>query len=69
MNPDVQQLLDNDPAGLWVALDVVMEALDVSRRRAYEIAREDNWRTRGRPQQYAFADVARSYRSRTDTSR
>lgn len=68
MNPDVQQLLDNDPTGLWVALDVVMEALNVGRSRAYEIALEDNWRTRGRPQQYAFADVARSYRKRTDTS-
>lgn len=64
MNQDVQQLLDSDPAGLWVDVDVVMEALGVGRKRVYQLRKSEGWRTHGK--QINFQDVARTWHHRKD---
>lgn len=52
----------------WVAIDVAAEALNISKRRAYELARQDHWRcTRRRPKQYLFADIRNTYSERKNT--
>lgn len=65
MTPDVQNLIDRNPAGVWVALDVLMEALDVNKRRAYQLVSAENIRsTPTRPRQYNLNDIARVARAR-----
>ncbi len=46
----------------FVAIDVVMEALGVGRRRAYQLARESKWRSGGGG--YRFGDVRATYARR-----
>lgn len=42
----------------WVAIDVAAAALDVSPRRAYELARSEGWRrTPTRPRGYLMQDI------------
>jgi hypothetical protein len=66
MKRDVEKLLSADHTGLWVELDVVMEAFDLGQRRAYQLAHTENWRrARGVwPTQYAFSDIRATYRKR-----
>jgi hypothetical protein len=70
MRDAVAQALASEATGQWVLIDVAMEALEVSQRRAYELAKSEGWRTaRGtRPRQYSFEDIRTTYR-RINSSR
>lgn len=70
MRSDVVDLLRSDHPGLWVEIDVAMEALNVGKRTAYQIAKEDGWRTaRGSyPRQYSFSDIYASWQKRKTTT-
>jgi len=52
----------------WVEIDVAMEALDIGRSKAFELAKSEQWRsiktTGMRSRQYLFADIARTYQHR-----
>lgn len=54
----------------YVQIDVAAIALGVKRRRAYALAKRDNWRhDHGRPKGYLFADVRTTARTETTTAR
>ncbi|MFP7833119.1 hypothetical protein [Marisediminicola sp. LYQ134] len=50
----------------WVLIDVAAAAMQVSVRRARELAKSEEWRTAPgqRPTQYLFADIRRTYEHR-----
>jgi len=52
----------------WITIDLVAELLEVSIRRAREIAKAEGWRTArdqgSRTTQYHFADIRRTYNHR-----
>jgi hypothetical protein len=53
----------------WVTIDVAAEALGISRRRALELAKTEEWRTHQPPRgdktrQYLFTDIHRTYTHR-----
>jgi hypothetical protein len=66
MKRDIEELLNSEHPGLWVEIDVAMEAFGLAKSRAYDLAKAEGWRrARGvRPTQYAFADIKATYRRR-----
>lgn len=54
----------------WVTIDVAAEALHVTIKQAYRIAKKHRWRTaRGQyPKQYSFADIHTTYQQRKTTT-
>jgi hypothetical protein len=70
MSDAVAELFATDkPAGSWVAIDVVCVAFGVRQRQAYNLAKDEGWRTAPGhyPKQYAFADVRATYLNRKAT--
>lgn len=65
-----RDVLEGTATGQWVTLDVAMEALGISKRRARELATSEGWRIAPgtRPRQYAFADIRRTYQHRRTES-
>lgn len=61
-------VLDGVTAGVWVDLDVLMQALSItSTRRAYEVIAAEGIRsTPFRPRQYNLDDIARVFRARKE---
>lgn len=55
----VEELFEREGAGPWVGIEVVMLAFGVKRRRAYQLARAEEWRHRAgtRAAEYCFEDV------------
>lgn len=53
----------------WVAIDVAAEALGISIKQAYRIAKTDQWRTAPGhyPKQFLFNDIRTTYQTRKAT--
>ncbi|WP_213816253.1 hypothetical protein [Glaciihabitans sp. dw_435] len=66
MQNPVDELNDGPHHGVWVAIDVVMTALDVKRSKAFALAKSEQWRTAPgtHPKQYSFTDVHTTYLKR-----
>jgi len=66
MRDRLRSALAGESLGVWVLIDVAMEALNVSQRRAYQLAKSEGWRVaRGTyPKQYSFEDIRTTYRTR-----
>lgn len=69
LRPELQQALDADTRGVFVTIDVAMEALGLDQRRTYQLAKSEGWRVAPgtRPRQYRFEDVRATYRHRKTT--
>lgn len=50
----------------WVTIDVVMEAFNLKRSRAYALAQAEQWRTAPgtRPKQFSWHDITTTYQQR-----
>jgi hypothetical protein len=61
--------IDEIGDAVWVAVDVAMEALGISQRRVYQLAKQEGWRTAAGhyPKQFLFQDVRTTYLKRKAT--
>lgn len=60
---DVRELLDGNGAGSWVGIEVVMVAFGRKKSQAYQLGKDEQWRTAAGhyPKQFAFEDVRRTW--------
>jgi hypothetical protein len=69
IRPELQQALASESRGVFVTIDVAMEALGLDQRRTYQVAKSEGWRIAPgtRPRQYRFEDIRATYRKRKTT--
>jgi len=66
MREELEQALASDSRGVFVTIDVAMEALDTNRSRTFAIAKSEGWKVAAgtRPRQYLFNDIRTTYNRR-----